>query len=110
MKRYPIQPFPLKKVNRELDLEPPPSKKAKKEKRLSWMKRILLKNGKRGSRKSVRKKTSKDNLLRAIKASNLDRKDAQDCVVSSEHISSMPTSGPVSETMVSVSAKYGQIL
>lgn len=84
MKRYPIQPFPLNKVNRELDLEPPPSKKAKKEKRLSWMKRILLKNGKRGSRKSIRKKTSKDNFLRAIKANNLDKKDAQDCVASSE--------------------------
>lgn len=72
MKRYPVQPFPIQKVNRELDLDPPPLKKAKKEKRLSWMKKILLKKGKKGSRKSVRKKTSKDNLWRAIKSDQAD--------------------------------------
>jgi len=71
MKRYPLQPLPFTKVHRELDLDQPPSKKAKKEKRLSWMRKILTRKGKKASRKSSRKKLSQDTLRRAIANKNL---------------------------------------
>lgn len=71
MKRYPLQPLPFTKVHQELDLEQPPSKKAKKEKRLSWMRKILTRKGKKASRKSSRKKLSQDTLRRAKANKNL---------------------------------------
>jgi hypothetical protein len=86
MKRYPLQHLSFTKVNRELDLEPPPLKKAKKEKRLSWMKNILSRKKKKASRKSSRKKLSQDNLRRVIVNKNLKGKDGVDCVESSEYV------------------------